>query len=262
MHIDSTHQFVFSTNRQTPQLFAAYASSHRRWDRSSAEKPGRPKRTQVAPAVTQSQPTTRSTVTPEVSTATSFINPDNDNRINRENILFIYLDLHSQLLPQMITSLRAINDHVRTFDNDALCFDFLQTSPDRVFFICPTTDRDLVKAVHELSAVEAIFILGSDAQLDQTRLPKIDGVYNNFEELLLGLRCTLEWFEQTQMEVFAVEKDRVFLWSQLWKEEVRRSPDLDAGIDDRGGLFVVSEADACAPHIEQRDAGERSRELL
>ena len=217
-----------------------------------------PSGTPTATSLRSSQPTVHSTDPDEFTDAY----PREDTQIDRENILFVYLDLHSQLLPQMVTSLRAINDHVRTFDNDALCFDFLQTSPDRVFFICPTTDKDLVKAVHELSAVEAIFILGSDAQLDRTRLPKIDGVYNNFEELLLGLRCTLEWFEQTQMEVFAVEKDRVFLWSQLWKEEVRRSPDLDSGIDARGGLFVVSEADACAPHVEQRDAGERSRELL
>ena len=224
------------------------------WDCSSVEKASKPKRTQVAPAVTQSQQITLSANRQKVSTASSFINPDNDNQINRENILFVYLDLHSQLLPQMLHSLRALNDHVQTFDSDSLCFDFLQTSYDRVFFICPTSDKDLVKAVHELSAVEAIFLLATDTQLDRGRLPKIDGIYGNFEELLVGLRCTLEWFEQTQMEVFAVERDRMFLWSQLWKEEVRW-----LAIEQSSWelcLSLVSEANVSARGVDQRDAGE------
>ena len=150
----------------------------------------------------------------------SFISSDDDNQVNRENIRFVYLDLHSQLLPPMITSLRSINDYVQIFNNSSICYDFLQTSTDRIFFICPTDDKDLIKAVHDLSTVDAIFILNSDINIDRSQLTKVDGIYSHFEELLLGLRETLEWFEQTELNVFAFERDRAILWSQLWKAEV------------------------------------------
>lgn len=148
------------------------------------------------------------------------IGTDHDNQVNRENILFIYLDLQSQLLTHMITSLQEINDRVQTFNDPSICYDFLQTSTDRIFVICPIDDKDLVTAVHDLSVVEAIFILGSDTQIDRSQWTKVDGIYSNFEELLVGLREALEWFEQTQMNVFAFDRDRAFLRSQLWKEEV------------------------------------------
>ena len=141
-------------------------------------------------------------------------------QINRENILFVYLDLHSQLHPQKITTLRAINDYVQTYADESICFNFLQTSTDRIFFICPTNDKELIRAVHDLNGVEAMFLLSSDLQIDRSRLPKVELVCNSFEELLVGLRNTMEWFEDTQLDLFAFERDRIFLWTQLWKQEV------------------------------------------
>ena len=144
----------------------------------------------------------------------------NTNDSNRENILFVYLDLQSESLPRMITSLESINNRLQTFNDPSICYDFLQTSSDRVFFICPADEKVLFQAAHELSTIEAIFLLGSNPQIDRTPLIKISGIYSQFEELLGGLREALEWFEYTQMDLFSFQSDRMFLWSQLWKEEV------------------------------------------
>jgi hypothetical protein len=80
----------------------------------------------------------------------------------------------------------------------------------------------LIAEFHNIKSVEAMFILNPEAQID-SRFPKLFGVYTYFEELLTGLQHTLEWFEQTQMELFVFERDRIFLWSQIWKEEVSRN---------------------------------------
>ena len=141
---------------------------------------------------------------------------------NQENILFVYLDLRSQLLPQQINALRAINDNVHAYTDPAICWDFIQAVNDRIFFIGSTDDRDLIRAIHDLSGVEMIFLLSSNTEIDRSRLPKIDGMYSSFEELLKGLQNTFKWFEEAQMELFALERDQVFLWSQLWREEVEK----------------------------------------
>jgi hypothetical protein len=120
----------------------------------------------------------------------------------------------------MLTSLGSINDYVQIFNDASICYDFLQTSTNRIFFICEADDEDLIKVVHDLSTVEAMFILNSDTNIDRSQLTKVNGIYSNFDELLLGLKETLEWFEQTELDIFAFERDRTLLWSQLWKEEV------------------------------------------
>jgi hypothetical protein len=101
------------------------------------------------------------------------------------------------------------------------CLNFIQSSNDSIFFITPSADKHLIEEIHHLDAVEAIFILNSEAYVD-SRFPKLYGVYGYFEELVAALKDTLEWFEQTQMELFVFERDRIFLWSQLWKEEVSK----------------------------------------
>jgi hypothetical protein len=79
----------------------------------------------------------------------------------------------------------------------------------------------LIEEFDNLYSVEAMFILNSEAHIG-TRFPKLYGVYTHFGELLMALKDTLEWFEQTQMDLFVFEHDRIFLWSQLWKEEVNK----------------------------------------
>ncbi len=149
----------------------------------------------------------------------SFINNDDETSVNHDNILFVSLDLHSQLSSNLIASLRAINNDVQTYTDLSSCLNLLQSSHDRIFFITSSADKQLLDEVHNLNAVEAIFILNSEAYID-SRYPKLYGVYGCFEELLKALKDTVEWFEQTQMELFVFERDRIFFWSQLWKEEV------------------------------------------
>ena len=47
-------------------------------------------------------------------------------------------------------------------------------------------------------------------------------MYVHPERLLAALRNAYEWFEQTQMNFFSFEHEKIFLWSQLWKEEVSK----------------------------------------
>ena len=167
-----------------------------------------------------SRSTTYASVTSNSSAKNVSINTNDNNPVNRENILFVYLDLQSELVPRMTTSLEGINNRIHIFNDPSICYDFLQTLSDRTFFICPADEAILFQAAHDLSTVEAIFLLGSNPQIDRTQLIKVSGIYSQFEELLGGLREALEWFEYTQMDLFSFQSDRMFLWSQLWKEEV------------------------------------------
>jgi hypothetical protein len=139
--------------------------------------------------------------------------------INHGNILFVYLDIHSQLTSNSIGALRVINNDLQIYTDLSSCLDFLRSSNNQIFFISSFIDKQLIEDFHNTKSVEAMFILNSDAQID-SRFPKLYGVYAHFEELLMALKFTLQWFEQTQMELFVFERERIFLWSQLWKEEV------------------------------------------
>jgi hypothetical protein len=151
----------------------------------------------------------------------SFISNDYETSKNRENILFVYLDLDSQLNSNSIALLRAINNDVQTYTNSSTCINVLQSLQERIFFISSSADKQLIEEFHNLNSVEAMFILNSEAQIDG-RFPKLHGIYTNFEKLLIALKDKLEWFEQTIMDLFVFEHDRIFLWSQIWKEEVSK----------------------------------------
>jgi hypothetical protein len=146
---------------------------------------------------------------------------DYETSINCGNILFVYLDLHSQLSSHLITLIRAINHYFQTYTDLSTCLDSIRSSHDRIFFISSSTDKQLIEEFHNLNSVEAIFIVNSEAQID-SRFPKLYGAYTHSEELLMALRETLDWFEETQMELFVFQRDRIFIWSQLWKEEVSK----------------------------------------
>ena len=145
---------------------------------------------------------------------------------NHGSILFVYLDDHSSGHSNISVSLRTINNDVQTYLDSSTCLEFLRTSTDHIFLILPPVDKQLLEDFHNLQSVEAIFILNDDAKAD-SRFPKLYGSYVHLKELLTALKTTLQWFEETQMEVFVFEHDRVFLWSQLWKEEVSSSMSID-----------------------------------
>jgi hypothetical protein len=151
----------------------------------------------------------------------SLTSNDYETLKKRENILFVFLDIGSQLTSNLIDSLRAINNDVQTYTDPSMCLDFLRPLHERIFLISSSADRRLIEEFDNLDCVEAMFILNSKAHLG-SRFAKLYGVYRHFEELLMALKDTLEWFEQTQMDLFVFEHDRIFLWSQLWKEDVSK----------------------------------------
>jgi hypothetical protein len=122
----------------------------------------------------------------------------------------------------MIGSLRVINNDVETYTDLSTCLDLLRSSNERIFFISSSNDKELIEEVHNINAVEAMFIFDVDMEIDKSKLPKLYSTYTYFEELLIALRNTLEWFEETQVNLFVFERDRIFLWLQLWKEEVSK----------------------------------------
>ncbi|CAF3923030.1 unnamed protein product [Rotaria sp. Silwood2] len=164
------------------------------------------------------------------STLDYFYN-DNETKIIGEHILFIYFDLQSSLNHDFIGPLRAINDYIQIYIDSVTCLDFLKSSNEIIFFISSTNDKQLIKEVHDCDAVEAIFILNSNLKLDKNRFPKSFGVYVHPEELLKSIRFAHEWFEQTQMNFFSFEHEKIFLWSQLWKEEFIKSTSSNVSSD-------------------------------
>ena len=74
--------------------------------------------------------------------------------------------------------------------------------------------------MHNLAAVEAIFVLDPNIESIKGNFPKLHGIFTQQEELLRVVKETLDNFEQLQLESFAFEEDKIFLWSQLWRQEV------------------------------------------
>ena len=142
-----------------------------------------------------------------------------ETSIKRQTIVFIYLNLQSELTSDLTVSLRAINDDVQAYTNSSVCLDIVRTIKDPIFFITSSVDQQLIEEFHSISTVEAMFILNSETNIDK-QFPKLYGTYTQLEDLVNALRDTLDWFEQNQLEPFAFEQDGFFLWSQLWREEV------------------------------------------
>jgi hypothetical protein len=157
-----------------------------------------------------------------LSTSTVTTTFDSETRINLEGITFVCLDLPFESIPNLFSSLRTINDYIQTFTDSTLCLEWIQSSTDSIFFISSSTDRDFIAAVHACTVIEVIFILNSEAKISQDDFPKLAGVFHQHEKLVVVLEDMLNWFEHDKREVFAFENDNIFLWSQLWKEEVSK----------------------------------------
>ena len=147
-------------------------------------------------------------------------------RVNMEGITFVCLDLPFQSNTNLFHLLQDIHDYIQIFTDSACCLEWIQSSTDFIFFISSSSDRDFIAAVHAVVIVEAIFVLNLEAQLSKIDFPKLVGAFHQPEELFMALRDTLTWFERGKLETFTFEHDETFLWSQLWKEKVRRSDPL------------------------------------
>ena len=139
---------------------------------------------------------------------------------NHENIIFIWFDPHAQPNLSVIGPLRAINSSVQVFNDSTNCFNFIRSSKEKIFFIGSVNNDKLITTVQNFPAVEAIFILDSNAETSRGDDSKLFGVFNQHEELLRVVKDALDAFEQIQFEEFAFEENKVFLWSQLWRAEV------------------------------------------
>jgi hypothetical protein len=141
---------------------------------------------------------------------------------NHESVVFIWFDPQDQSGLNLVGPFRAINDIVQAFNDSASCFDALKNLKEKIFFITSSSNSELIAAVHDLATVEAIFILDPSVESIKGDFPKLFGVFNQQEELFRVLKEVFDTFEQIQLETFAFEQDKVFLWSQLWKEEVSK----------------------------------------
>jgi hypothetical protein len=152
-------------------------------------------------------------------------NGDNVSGINitdepHESVVFIWFDPQEQSNINLVGPLRAINDNVQAFTDTSTCFDAIRSLKEKIFFICSSSNNELITSVHQFPAVEAIFILDPNAENIKGDFPKLFGIINQQEELFRVLKEVFDVFEQIQLEEFVFEQDKVFLWSQLWKEEV------------------------------------------
>lgn len=141
--------------------------------------------------------------------------------VNRDNILFVYLDLHLPLKRDTIGPIRAITYNCQIFSNIDDCLDFLEYSYERIFFISTLNDNVIIKQANDCSSVEAIFILNSQEQIDRNKYPKLVGAYKHIEQLCVALRNAYDWFVSAQLDFYVFERDQIFLWYQMWKEVSR-----------------------------------------
>lgn len=139
---------------------------------------------------------------------------------NYESVVFVWLDPQDQSALNLVGQFRVINDQTKVFPNSTSCIKAIKYSKEKIFFITSYIDIELITTVHNLSAVEAIFIFASNVESIKGNFPKLCGIFSQSEELFRALKETLDVFEQIQLESFAFQEDKTFLWSQLWKEEV------------------------------------------
>ncbi|CAF3308764.1 unnamed protein product [Rotaria socialis] len=168
----------------------------------------------------------RSFVANSLPPSTTESNVQNDNRINSaddnyETVVFIWFDPHENINTNLVGPLRMINDNVQTFTDSLACFDILKSSQQKLFLISSSTNNELIATVHSFVPVEAIFILNQNGDNIKGDFPKLFGIFTQQEELFRMLKEVYNTFEEVQLEEFTFEQDLVFLWSQLWKEDLR-----------------------------------------
>ncbi|CAF3321431.1 unnamed protein product [Rotaria sp. Silwood2] len=143
-----------------------------------------------------------------------------DIQINRESIIFIWLDLKILSTSIFIGALRAINHTVRTYTDVLTCLNESKTFKEKIFFISSSSNEELIAAMNNIDNIEAIFVLHSDINSIKGNYHKLLGIFTQQEELIRILKETLDKFQQIQLERFIFEQDNIFLWLQLWKEEL------------------------------------------
>ncbi|CAF1277038.1 unnamed protein product [Rotaria magnacalcarata] len=154
------------------------------------------------------------------STMTNTCATQSDQNINRECVTFVWLDLRRDSIGNFLGTLRGINDCVRTFTDVSTCLDYIKTSQEKIFFVSSSSNVELLNTVNVCIAVEAIFVLDPDTNSIRAEFSKLTNIFTQQEELIRVLKATLNTFEQIQLEKFSFETDKMFLWWQLWREEI------------------------------------------
>ena len=137
-----------------------------------------------------------------------------------ESVIFIWFNPPERSNVNIVGPLRAINHNVQTFTESSACIQMIESSYEKIFFVSSVNSNDLIATIHDFPTVEAIFVLDPSASDVKGNFPKLFGIFTQHEELLRTVKEVFEAFEQVQLEEFSFEHDKVFLWSQLWKEEV------------------------------------------
>ena len=141
---------------------------------------------------------------------------------NSGDVTFIWFDPQGKLTLNLVGALPAINDHVQTFRDLSSCINTINSSKEKIFFITSSNNTDLIATVHNLVVIEASFIFSPSLDNIKCDFPKFCGIFVQQEELFRMLKEKLDTFEQIQLESFVFEQEKLFLWSQLWKEEVSK----------------------------------------
>lgn len=141
-------------------------------------------------------------------------------KVNRESILFVWLDLQFQSTPAFIHSLRTINDRVKVYSDESTCLDALKSLQERIFFISSSSNQELIAKLNSIDSIEAIFVPDSDVTFIKGEYNKLLGFFPDLLGLLPILKEKLGRFQKIMLEKFLFEQDDLFLWLQTWKDEV------------------------------------------
>ena len=146
---------------------------------------------------------------------------ENDSNVNRECVTLLWLDVRRDTGASFLAALRAINDCLRIYTETSACLEWIKSAEEKIFFISSSSSNEVLGTAHQYAHVEAIFVLDADANGVRGDFPKLIDIFKQQEELLRVLRITMETFERIQLEAFAFATDKIFLWWQLWKEQVK-----------------------------------------
>lgn len=164
---------------------------------------------------------------PSFKTPNKLIYPsiiDFEKQINNENITFVCHNLPSESNSNLINFFQSINHNIKTFTDSNLCFDWIKSSNDLIFLISSSTNKDFLTSLHQYNNIQAIFILNTKVEINENDFPKLVGIFNRSEELIMIIQDMLNCREEDDKhEMFTFEGSNVFLWTQLWKEEVNKT---------------------------------------
>jgi hypothetical protein len=146
---------------------------------------------------------------------------------NQDFLTFVCFDPRREASSSFISSLRNIHENLRFFADRAMCFDFIRSTDNKIFFLALSMTNEMLISAQQCMAIEAIFVLDAEGSNLRSDLPKVFGIFNQHEQMLFAIKENFDLFHSIHLEIFELQKEPNFFWWQIWKEKVNLVADID-----------------------------------